>query len=172
MTTATTLAMTATVETIADAFTKLVAAHGNDIDATLQDLGVPSPEWVRAKTKIAGLLESDPQVIRELEIELSAGEQAEGARYAATKGGVTRYEVMKSWGVSYGERLYVSHDLVNKSLDIGAFVAAVAAVCPEGQSLAAGLAITIAALKLIDQGNGVIITRVPIRSGPCIPKPQ
>ena len=172
MTTATALAMTATVETVADAFTKLVAAHGNDIDATLQDLGVPSPEWVQAKTKIAGLLKSDPQVTRELEIELSAGEQAEGALYAATKGGVTKYQVMKSWGVPYGERLYVSHDLLNKSLDIGAFVAAVAVVCPKGKPLAAGLAITLAALKLIDQGNGVIITRVPIQSGPCVPTPQ
>ena len=97
----------------------------------------------------------------------------EGFPILTASGGKTKYELLKKLYVPYGERLYVSHDIVSDSLDIGALIAAVAAVCgPKGVALAAGLAVGLAALKLMDRGNGIIITRIPFGTGPCVPTPQ
>ena len=162
-----------TVDVVGEAFRKLVALNQNDIDATLQHLKVPSTERSRAKTKLEGLLSGNSEIISELEADLSSGEEGAAAILTTVKGGKTKYRVLKQWSIPYGEQLYVSHEVVDKALDIGALITAITAACgPEEAPLAAGLAIGLAALKLLDRGNGIIITRVPIFIGPCVPTPQ
>jgi hypothetical protein len=166
------MAPNVTFDAFLDALRKSMALNQNDMDATLQYLGVSPEERASVKTKLEGVLRGDSKILAELEESLASGEKA-GLAILAASGGVTKYEVLKHWGVPYGERLYVSHQLLGEALDIGTLIAAVAAVCgKKGESLAAGLTIGLAALQLMDRGNGVKITRIPMFSGPCVPLPQ
>ena len=167
------LAVAPMVGSVTDALKKAIALNQNDIDLTLQTLEVPPAERAGIKTKWTALLAGDETIQAELEKNLAFPEEGSTTFLAATAGGTTKYVVLKQWGVPYAEKLYVSHEMVGNALDVGAFVAAVAAVCgPKGESLAAGLTIGLAALKLMDRGNGVVVTRNPIFIGPCVPTPQ
>jgi len=162
-----------TADNVVEAMKKLVALNQNNIDATLQNLNVPTAERSRAKTKLEALLSGNTGIISELKADLSAAREERVVILAATKGGVTKFEILKQWGIPYGDRLYVSHDIVANALDIGALITAITAACgPEAAPLAAGLAIGFAALKIMDRGNGITITQVPIGVGPCVPLPQ
>jgi hypothetical protein len=62
--------------------------------------------------------------------------------------------------------------VLQKALDIVGLTALIAPRCgPQAAAIAAMVGITIAALKLIDQGDGIILTR-PMWVGPIIPTPQ
>lgn len=160
-------------ELVIDGFKKLVALNQNNVDATLDQLKVSPTEKKQAREKLNGLLSGDETLIEELRKSLSSTEKEGVVLLTTTKGGITKYEILKQWGIPYGDRLYISHDIMSNAQDIGALITAITAACgPEAAPLVAILAITLAALKIIDRGNGIMITRVPPFVGPGIPTPQ
>lgn len=152
---------------------KLVALNNNSIEDTLNQLMIPESEKEKAKEKLQGVLSGNSSLTAELTKSLNSTEQDGDVLLTATKGGKTKFVVLKKWGIPYGDRLYISHDIMNNVQDIGALITAITAACgPEAAALVAGLAIGLAALKLLDRGNGIMITQCPPGVGPCVPTPQ
>jgi hypothetical protein len=160
-----------TADSVIDGLKRLVAMNQNNVDATLDYLEISPKDRGEAKRALEGLLVGDEVLHAELSAELSS---LEGAGDVEERGGgKTGFKVLRKWGIRYGFRLYLAHDIVENATDIGALVAAVAACCgPQATPLVAGIAIAIAALKALDRGKGITITQIPPVVGPCIPTPQ
>ena len=159
-----------TVDNVVGGLRTIVALSGNEPEAALRRLSVPATEMGEAKVALEKLLRGDAALLRELQIELSS---QDGTPVAFGPGGKTQFKVLRKWKIPYGFRLYVAHKIVAAAADMGALVTAVSAACgPEAAPVAAGAAVAVAALKLLDRGNGIMITQIPPIAGPCIPTPQ
>ena len=153
------------VDTVVRGFEKLIALNDNKLSKTLSALEVAPSEINYASSKLRELLGGNEDAIVELRNSMLYTINSEKL-VSRTKGGKTKFEIMKQWGIPYGDRLFIDHKTLGKSLDIGSLITAVTAACgPEAAPLAA-------ALKLLDNDNGIIITQIPIGVGPCIPTPQ
>jgi hypothetical protein len=162
--------MVLNVEIVADGFRRLIAMHKNDVAATLEYLEVPADHRPAATKQIDALLRGDRAAVSDFEKEL---ESVENRVRAVANGGQTKYEVLTKWYVPYGERLYIDHTIASNAADITELVTAIAVACgARAASMVVGVAIGLAALKLLDRGNGIIVTRIPIFTGLCWPSTQ
>jgi hypothetical protein len=154
-------------------FSRLAAESKGDVSAMYEKLNIPvdlqDGQLGQLKKRLGLVASGNKPDIRKFvqELETAAQGVEEGLLQAAQKGGVTKF-VVKWWGC----RLYISHSILQDSSDIGSLVAAVSAVCgPTGAAIAAAMGITIALLKVIDRGNGIVLTKYAW-IGPIIPTRQ
>lgn len=131
---------------------------GKDINKTLRYLNVEEKDFEVAKIKLQKLFDRDEETINSLQNEIDMVD----AQNATISGGVTKYEML-FWGpFAYQDRLYMSHELLGKYLTVNEILAALTAIIPiSGPIVALLQMISIAAVKLTDKGNGVILTRTP-----------
>lgn len=154
-------------------FTRIADVSKGIISTAFNNLHIPYDlkiaESDKLKEKLQLLRSGNRQDIQKFVHELEIASQgAEDMLLGATAaGGVTKLD-MHWWGC----RLYISHKLLSESSDIGSLAAAISAICgPTGAAIAASLGITIALLKIIDRGNGIILTKYGWIA-PIIPIPQ
>ena len=149
-------------------------SKGNE-SALIEKLGIPDSlpkdQYDKLREQLKTIASGNRQDIQKFvdEIERASKESTSQDLLKSTPaGGVTAFHTY--W---WGSRLYVSHRVLEKSTDIGELAVAIGALCgPPGEAFAIAMAITIAALKLIDQGNGIIITQLLYVVGPPVPTPQ
>jgi hypothetical protein len=159
---------TLSAQSVQQRFSTLVAHNDGNLETTLSQLGVPAQELPQAKAELQQLLDGGPDVMAKLKQQIAQAEP--GAAMKTVPGGVTKLTFNKIIFVPFAANFYVSHELVDKGLDVSAFVATATAVCgPEVAPFAGVVALGAAALKLVDRGNGIIATFVPPMANPLIP---
>jgi len=165
------LVSTVTVESVIEGLRNLVVQNGNNVEAILDKLQVPSTEIEQTKIAINKLFNGDETLVAEIGKELSSMVGENDLLVASTPGGVTKRKVLKKCHIPYGERIYISHKDLEKVTDMMELGAIITGLC--GVELLAGfLALDIWLLKKLDIGNGVIINHIPIWENVYIPSRQ
>lgn len=154
-------------------FSRMVDESKGDISAILKTLNIPddlpSAQSDKLKEQLKLIASGKKRDIQKFvrELKTASKEAKKVLARAITRGGITKFKAY--W---WGCRLYVSHSVLEDATDIGSLVAAISAICgPTGAALAAAMGIAIALLKIIDRGNGIILTRYGW-VGPVIPTRQ
>lgn len=153
-------------------FSRVVDESKGDVSAMFEKLNISvdleDAQSDKLKEHLKVIASGNKQEIQTFIHELKTA--SEGAKEAVLMnsgtGGVTKF-VVHWWGV----QLYISHQVLQDATDIGTLVAAVSAICgPKGAALAAAMGIALAVLKLIDGGNGIILSKAWV--GPVVPTRQ
>ena len=167
------LTSTETIDLVTEGLRNLQSQHGNDFDLTLKKLQIPANEIEQTKQAINKLLSGDETLKKGLIEELDSTETKDIFLLSATKGGVTKFKILTKFYIPYGAVLYIDHKTMDNAQDIGQLVTAITACFgPEAAPLVLALAVGLAALKVLDRGNGIKVTQIPFPVGPSIPTPQ
>lgn len=171
-------------EELVATFSRLVDESNGDVSVMLEKLEIPADlqesELEELKENLKLLKSGDKQDIERFvdKVKIASQELDEPSFVAAAanqKGGVTKFRAY--W---WGPRLYISHDLLSTSGDAASLVSAVTGVLSTAGAIAsAGVTVLLSgvaligfqALKLLDKGNGVMLSKYGW-IGPIIPASQ
>ena len=160
-------------EELVEILSRITKESKGDTSAMFEKLDIPD-DFERAqsdelKERLGLIASGNKQDIQKFvrELEAASQESTEVVLRAAKPGGVTKWKT--NW---WGPQLFISHSVLAICLDLVALAAAVARECgPVAAAFAAASGIAVALLKVIDRGNGIILTK-PMWIGPVIPTPQ
>ena len=160
-------------EELVEILSRIADESKGDTSAMFEKLDIPvdleRAQSDELKKHLELIASGDKQDIEKLagELEAASQESTEAVLRAAKPGGVTKWKV--NW---WGPQLFISHSVLAVSLDLVALAAAVARYCgPVAAAFATASGIAVAVLRIMDRGNGIILTKF-MWVGPVIPTPQ